>query len=199
MRIVFATKNQGKLHEIQTLFIGSGIEVVGVDEIGEIPDVVEDGKTLEDNALKKTRSVFLAVHDWTAAEDTGLFIDGLNGEPGIYAARWPGEGGDHAVYMLDRMKDVPEGKRTAYFMTVATLITPDGDTHFFEGVVKGYILTSPRGTPHSQLPYDSLFVPNEGDGRTFAEMSDEEKNRYSHRARAILKMKYFLKSSPCTN
>lgn len=192
MKIIFATRNKGKLKEIRALLAGSDIEVVGVDEMGGIPDVTEDGKTLEENALKKARNVFPIVNDWTAAEDTGLFIDALNGEPGIHTARWPGENGNHAAYTLDRMKDIPEEKRTAHFTTVVALISPSGEEQFFEGAVEGSILTLPRGTPYDSLPYDGVFVPKEGDGRTFAEMSDEEKNRYSHRARAIQKMKEFL-------
>lgn len=194
MKVIFATKNKGKLQEIRRLLEGSEIDILSADEAGITEDVIEDGKTLYENALKKARAVFSTSHEWTAAEDTGLFIDALSGEPGVYTARWPGESGDHAAYTLERMKGVPEGERTAYFTTVVALISSNGEDHFFEGVVEGSILTSPRGIPHDSLPYDSVFVPTEGDGRTFAEMSDEEKSRYSHRARAIQKMKEFLQN-----
>lgn len=192
MKIIFATKNKGKLHEIRAILAGSGINVVGLEEAGITDDIIEDGTTLEENALKKARFVFEKKHCMVAAEDTGLFIDALYGEPGLYTARWPGEHGDHVAYTLERMNNIPAGERTAHFLTVAALISPSGEEYLFEGQVKGHILEVPRGQAHPHLPYDIIFAPSEGDGRTFGEMLDGEKNALSHRARAIEKMKDFL-------
>lgn len=194
MKIVFATMNNGKLKEIRAMCAGSGIEIVGAQEVGAAEDVVEDGKTLEENALKKARAVFRAVNTWTAADDTGLFIDALHGEPGIYAARWPGLGGNHAAYALERMKNIPKEKRTARFITVVAFISPDGKEYTFEGSIEGSIASASAGEERPQLPYDVVFIPRGGDGRTFAEMTDDEKNAFSHRANAIGKMKKFLKN-----
>lgn len=199
MKIVFATKNKGKLKEIRAMCAGSGIEIIGSQEAGVDGDVVEDGATLEENALKKARFVFNAIHGWTAGEDTGLFIDALGGEPGIYAARWPGPDGNHAVYALERMKDVPEGKRAARFATVVALISPAGEEYIFEGSIEGSIAAASTGEERSQLPYDVVFIPRGGNCHTFAEMTDDEKNAYSHRASAIQKMREFLRKNSCAN
>ncbi|MBI4599448.1 RdgB/HAM1 family non-canonical purine NTP pyrophosphatase [Candidatus Uhrbacteria bacterium] len=190
--IVLATKNNGKLKEIRVLLAQSGIDVLCAEEVGVAEEITEDGKTLQENALKKASFVFERVHGWTAGEDTGLFIDALDGEPGIHTARWLGEGGDHVAYTLERMKGIPPVRRAAHFTAIVALISPEGKEFFFEGRVDGHILEAARGTAHPHLPYDVLFVPDEGDGRTFAEMTGEEKNMFSHRARAIQKMKDFL-------
>src|SRR3989338_102688 len=103
IKIVFATKNKGKLKEIRALLAQSGIDALCAEEVGVAEEIPEDGKTLQENALKKAHYVFERIHGWTAGEDTGLFIDALDGEPGIHTARWPGERGDHVAYTLARM------------------------------------------------------------------------------------------------
>lgn len=192
MNIIFATKNQGKLKEIRAMLDGTDLNVVSAEEVGITDDIPEEGQAFSESAVQKARFVFERVHDWTAAEDTGLCIEALDGEPGIFTARRPGEGGGHAAYTLERMKHVPSEQRAAYFITIVAVISPEGREYFFEGRVDGVIPEAPQGEAHPHLPYDTVFIPTEGDGRTFAEMSDEEKNTLSHRGRAILKMKEFL-------
>ncbi|MEK7122781.1 MAG: RdgB/HAM1 family non-canonical purine NTP pyrophosphatase [Patescibacteria group bacterium] len=198
VKLVFATRNQGKLKEIRTIFDGNGFNIVSAVDAGVTDEVEEDGATLEENALKKARHVFAMLSSrmntplFVAAEDTGLFIDMLDGEPGVRTARWPGENGDHAAYTLERMKGVASERRTARFRTVLVLIDSHRDEQVFEGNVEGRIPMAPRGTSHPKLPYDSVFEPFEGDGRTFAEMSESEKNILSHRARACAKLKEYL-------
>jgi len=194
MKIIFATHNPGKVKEVGALLAGLNIEVVSAEEAGVIEEAVEDGKTFEENALKKARFVAEKTGEWSMADDSGICIDALGGEPGVYSARYAGAGASAEKlinFVLEKMKDVLEEKRPATFFTVAVLISPAGEQWAFEGKVSGRVASSPRGAPRPKLPYDVVFIP-EGGSRTFAEMADEEKNRISHRARAFLKLKDFL-------
>ena len=196
MKLIFATHNIGKLKEMRSILSGLDIEVLSAEEAGINDEVAEDGKTLEDNALKKARFVAEKSGFWSIADDTGLFIEALEGQPGVYSARWAGENSSDKQKVdkvLGEMKNVPPGKRQAYFESVVALVSPKGEEKVFSGKINGMISQSPRGQSRPKLPYDDIFIP-EGYNRTFAEMSDEEKNNLSHRGQAFKKLKEFLKN-----
>jgi len=194
-RIVIATQNDGKVNEIKQIFQGvKGVTVVSAKEAGVTEDVVEDGKTFAANALKKAVFVAKRTGQWAMADDSGICVDALGGEPGVHSARWAGEGapGNRWVeLLLSKLQGVPEEKRTAHFETMAVLINPQNEAFFFRGIVRGRILVEPRGQAHPRLPYDIVFVPD-GETRTFSEMSDDEKNAISHRGRAFAQLKEFI-------
>lgn len=195
-KIIFATHNQGKILEINQILQALGIDVVSADEAGIFGDIVEDGTTFEENALKKAEFVGKAAKEWAMGDDSGICVDVLNGAPGIYSARWAGEnapGEEWVKLLLSKMKDVPEGKRGAWFETAAVLRSPAGEHWTFVGRVNGRITSESIGTAHPRLPYDVVFIP-EGESRTFAEMSSEEKNKISHRGQAFRKLKDFIQS-----
>lgn len=190
MKLVFATHNHNKAKEIQAL-LPKELEVVTLDEIQCFEDIPETEKTLEGNARLKAQYI----HDQFAmnsfADDTGLEITALKGEPGVYSARYGGEqrdANDNLNLVLKKMNSVED--RSAQFRTVIALFWND-QLHFFEGIVKGKIIDFKRG--EKGFGYDPIFEP-EDQGKTFAEMSMEEKNQFSHRARAFAKMIEFLRS-----
>ena len=196
MKLIFATHNAGKAKEMRAMLADLKVEVVGMDEAGIQEEVVEDRKTFEGNALKKARFVMSRTGALTLAEDSGICIKALSGAPGVYSARWAGEGAsdDEMVHhTLMKMEDIAQQKRQAWFKTALALVFPDGKERVFRGRVDGEISVAPRGTMRSKLPYDVIFIPK-GHTRTFAEMSDEEKNSLSHRGRAFVKLKEFLKT-----
>ncbi len=194
MKLVFATHNHGKIREMASILADLAIDVVSADEAGVTKDVEEDGSTLEENALKKAKYVAHETHEWVIADDTGLFIDALGGAPGIHSNRWAGEqvkGNKLAEYTLQQMLKIPADKRSGNFTSVVVVVAPGGKHWTFQGKLKGTIAPSPRGTPRPLLPYDTIFIP-EGERRTFAEMSESEKNAISHRGRAFEGIKKFL-------
>lgn len=194
MKLIFATHNVGKIKEMQAILAGLDIEILSADEAGVHEDVVEDGQTFAENAAKKARFVNSRTGVWAVADDSGICIDALGGEPGIHSARWAGENITAETLILktlDRMNDVPVKERGAQFVSTLVLIAPDGREWVFEGKVPGFIAEEPRGTPRPKLPYDVVFIP-EGYTSTFAEMSDEEKNSLSHRGLAFRKLREFL-------
>ncbi len=194
MQLVFATHNPGKVTEMRAILAGLPMEIISADEAGAPEDVIEDGVTFAENALKKARFVSQRTGKWAVADDSGLSIDALDGAPGVFSARWAGEGatGEQLVtYTLNELQGVPEHRRTAWFETAAALVSPDGQEWTFSGRLDGMIPLSPRGTPRERLPYDVIFIP-EGHTRTFAEMTDEEKNSLSHRGDAFRQLKEFL-------
>jgi XTP/dITP diphosphohydrolase len=162
----------------------------------DAPDVEETGTTLEENARIKARGVGDALGLLAVADDTGLEIDALDGAPGVYAARYAGE---HATYadnvakVLAALEGVPQLRRTARFATVVVARTPGGDELVVRGEVEGLIVDEPRG--EGGFGYDSVFEPLEGDGRTFAEMTPDEKHTLSHRGRALRALVAHLKDS----
>jgi len=172
------------------------IDVLSAVEAGVAEEIEEDGATLEENALKKANFVAEKIDEWTIADDSGLFIEALNGAPGIHSARWAGEikkYDDLMIYTLDKMKNVPDGKRNAYFETALALCAPDGRYWIFFGRDDGEIAKNPRGgNIRPKLPYDQIFIPK-GHSQTFAEMTDEEKNKLSHRGRAFQEFKKLVK------
>ena len=192
MKIVFATNNAHKLREVQQL-LGDRFTLVTPRECGICEDIPEDEPTLEGNALQKARYIFQRTGIDCFADDTGLEVDALGGEPGVRSARYgSAEGHDDEANKRLLLKNM-DGKenREAQFRTAIALIM-GGEEHLFEGIVRGRILTSEQG--NGGFGYDPLFAP-EGDARSFAEMSAEEKNAISHRGRAIAKLVEWLQQS----
>jgi XTP/dITP diphosphohydrolase len=194
MQLIFATHNPGKVVEMRAILAGLPVEISSAEEVGVHEDVVEDGVTFAENALKKARFVSQRTGQWAVADDTGLSIDALDGAPGVFSARWAGEGATAeqlVAYTLNELDGVPEHRRSAWFETAAAIVSPDGQEWVFTGKLEGMIPMEPRGTPRERLPYDAIFIP-EGQTRTFAEMSDEEKNSLSHRGDAFRQLKALL-------
>jgi XTP/dITP diphosphohydrolase len=193
MRILLATNNPHKAEELVAILNGlDGLEILTLKDLPfSIPEPVEDGDTLEANAYIKAREIFAATGIPTVADDTGLEVDALNGAPGVFSARYAGEGatyGDNCTRLLGELAGVPESERTARFRTVVCYIDPLR-TLFAEGIIEGAIADAARGS--SGFGYDPLFQPGD-DPRTFAEMTSEEKNRVSHRARALAALRQTL-------
>ena len=191
MELIFATHNQHKTEEAREIG-ASFIQLKNLKDIGCFEEIPETADTLPGNALQKARFVFERYHVNCFADDTGLEVEALDGRPGVYSARYAGE---HCTYqdnvekLLHKMKGMTN--RKACFKTVIALIL-DGKEYLFEGRVDGQIIDNQRGM--SGFGYDPVFLPD-GFDRTFAEMSEEEKNEISHRGRAIRKMMEFLKKS----
>lgn len=185
LEFVLATANADKAKEIAEI-VGPGVRLL--PRPGSVPDVEETGDTLLANARLKARALVGATGSAAIADDTGLEVDDLDGAPGVFSSRYAGE---HATYEDNVEKLVAalarvQGHRRARFRTVAVAAWPDGREVVAEGVVEGTIALGPRG--HGGFGYDPLFVPAQGDGRTFAEMSAQEKNGLSHRGRAFRRL-----------
>ncbi len=181
MRLVLATANPDKAAEVMSL-LPAGVEVL--PRPADVGDVEETAPTLEGNALLKARALAAATGEAAVADDTGLEVHALGGAPGVRAARYAGEGvtyADNVAKLLAELDGVAD--RRARFRTVAAVFFPDGREVVAEGAVTGTIAPTPRGT--GGFGYDPVFVPDEGDGRTFAEMTAEEKHALSHRGRAF--------------
>lgn len=185
-KLVLASRNKHKLQEFRSLFKREfGLEVGGLDDYGDIPEVVEDGETFEANAIKKASAVANALHLPVVADDSGLAVEALDGAPGIYSARYAGEHGNDAANnrkLLKEMDSVPADKRAAKFICVLALFLPEQEPIVVRGECPGRIAFSPRGT--GGFGYDPLFEL-EGRRETMAELAPEEKDRVSHRARAM--------------
>ena len=192
MELVIATTNKGKLREIQELLKDLDVCVMSLADFHGYPDVIEDGKTFRDNALKKARDIAAFTGKPTLADDSGLMVDALGGGPGVYSARYSGKDADdlkNNKKLLRKMKDVPDAERGAQFVCVMALVFPDGEEKVVSGLVRGRITREPRG-PRG-FGYDPLFYYSRA-RMTFAEMGPEEKNKVSHRARALKKIKEAL-------
>jgi len=192
MKILLATHNKNKIIEIRDALKATGFQVLSLDDFPDLPEVEEDGDTLEHNSLKKAREIFVHAGITTLADDTGLEVEYLNGEPGVFAARWAGEGctyKDNCDKMLRELKGVPYEKRKAAFKCVITLYGKD-ILKTTAGELKGHIIEDSRGT--DGFGYDPVFIP-EGYDITLAEMPLEEKNRISHRGLAVKKMVEIIK------
>ena len=190
MRLCFASNNEHKLAEIRPL-LPPGLILLSLADIGCHEELPETQDTLEGNARQKARYVHQHYGVACFADDTGLEVPALGGAPGVYSARYAGpqrRAEDNVAKLLQELADAAD--RTARFRTVVALITSDGAMHEFPGEVAGHIAEAPGGT--GGFGYDPVFVPAEGDGRTFAEMSGTEKNRISHRARAVAGLLVFL-------
>jgi len=189
-RLIFATHNQGKVKEMRDILNGLAVEILSAEEAGVFDDVIEDGETFEENALKKAKFITQKTGDWAIADDSGLCIKALEGAPGVHSARWAGdrEIANLVEYTLEKMKDVSAEKRTAYFESAAVLCAPDGRRWSFRGTIKGIISFDAKGTNRPKLPYDVIFIPD-GFDKTFAQMSDAEKNSLSHRGAAFSQLR----------
>lgn len=187
-KFVFATNNAHKLEEV-TAILGNRVELLSLKDINCHTDIPETADTLEGNALLKAQFIQQNYQMDCFADDTGLEVEALNGEPGVYSARYAGDGHNAEANML-KLLHTMEGieNRKAQFRTVFSLII-DGKEHLFEGVIKGEIIKTRRG--NSGFGYDPIFVP-EGYSQTFAEMGNELKNKISHRAIATNKLCKFL-------
>ncbi|MGH9045765.1 MAG: RdgB/HAM1 family non-canonical purine NTP pyrophosphatase [Acidimicrobiales bacterium] len=182
--LVLASANLDKSAEIRQILGAEGIELR--PRPAEVPDVEETGSTLVENARLKARAICSATAMAAVADDTGLEVEALGGAPGVYSARYAGEDAtyaDNVAKLVEALGGVSEQDRGARFTTVALVAFPDGSELSAEGAVEGRIVEVPRGS--AGFGYDSVFVPHEGDGRTYAEMSTQEKNALSHRSRAF--------------
>ncbi|MFA6131873.1 MAG: RdgB/HAM1 family non-canonical purine NTP pyrophosphatase [Patescibacteria group bacterium] len=193
MKLIFATHNPGKIKEMQELLDELNIEVSSADEAGVTEDPIEDGLTFKENALKKARFVCSKSGTCAVADDSGICLEALNGAPGIYTARWAGEGNDLVDFTLNKIKDIPEENLGAAFHCAVALVMPDGREYVFEGLSPGRVIKERRGIANPKLPYDQIFIPADHE-QTFAEMPREEKHTLSHRGRAFSKLKDFLKN-----
>lgn len=192
-QLIIASQNEGKIKEFRTLFQSLNIEVLSLNDVfTSIPEVVEDGDTFEANARKKAETILELVHRPVIADDSGLVIDALEGRPGVYSARYAGEPSDdrrNYEKVLKEMEGIPQEKRGARFVAVLALARPNEKTEFFHGTCEGSIAFEATGS-HG-FGYDPIFLP-QGESRTMAELSEEEKHAISHRGMALRKLHQFL-------
>lgn len=192
MKLVLATRNKHKIEEIKTLLQGLEVELQTLNDYPGIPPLVEDGSTLHENALKKARSVHHHTKLPSLADDSGLEVFYLNGRPGVHSARYAGVGHNDDLNnekLLAEMRGVPPRRRRARFRAVLAFVG-NGFEDLIEGMCLGKLSEFPRGT--NGFGYDPIFIPD-GYDRTYAELTSEEKNKISHRARAMEKMRNVLK------
>ncbi|MBK7131963.1 MAG: non-canonical purine NTP diphosphatase [Bacteroidales bacterium] len=188
MRIIFASNNLHKIKEINSI-LGNSFTLLSLNDINIFDDIPENEPLIEGNALAKARYVFNSTGLDVFADDTGLEIDALNGEPGVHSARYAGPGKDSAANIEKVFARLGNNKnRKARFKTVIALIL-DKQEYLFEGIVNGEIIYEKRGA--EGFGYDPIFIPD-GKNKTFAEMELSEKNKVSHRARAFEKLREFL-------
>ncbi len=192
-KLLIATRNQGKLREYRQLLADVPVEVIDLDGLGIVEEVAETGSTFAENAVQKALAYAQLSGLWAWADDSGLEVDALEGEPGVRSARFAGPDAtdaDRYRLLLQRMAHVPPGQRTARFRCVIAIATPEGRTEVAEGRCEGEIALAPRG--EHGFGYDPVFyLPDRH--CTMAELSPEEKNRISHRAQAARAAKRILK------
>ncbi|MBC8627734.1 XTP/dITP diphosphatase [Blautia stercoris] len=191
-RMIFATGNENKMKEIREILGALPLEILSMKEAGVSADIVEDGKTFEENALIKARAICKLAGEMVLADDSGLEIDYLNKEPGIYSARYMGEDTSYHIKnksLIDRLEGVPEEKRTARFVCAIAAVFPDGKELVVRGTVEGIIGYEEKG--ENGFGYDPIFYLPER-GCTTAELPPEEKNSISHRGNALRLMKELL-------
>lgn len=191
-KILIASGNIHKISEIKSVLKKSpNILILSLKDFGIKIVVKEDGKTLQENALIKAKKTNSVLRMPTISDDTGLFVDALNGAPGIYSARYAGEIAgykENRMKLLSEMRNVQRDKRSAHFKSVICFYVNDKEHYFFEGVCKGKIIYEEKGK--NGFGYDSIFVPD-GLNKTFAEMTDSDKNKISHRANALEQFRKF--------
>lgn len=191
-RLIFATGNEHKMVEIREILGELPVEILSMKDVGIKADIVENGNTFEENALIKAKEVCKLAGEMVLADDSGLEIDYLNGEPGIYSARYMGEDTSYRIKnqnLIDRLEGVPDEKRTARFVCAIAAAFPDGRSFVVRGTVEGIIGYEERGT--NGFGYDPIFYLPER-GVSTAEIPPEEKNSISHRGNALRKMKELL-------
>ena len=192
-RIVFATGNAGKMKEIRLIMADLGCEVVSMKEAGADPEIVENGRSFAENAEIKARAVWNCTGDIVLADDSGLVVDYIGGEPGIYSARYMGEDTSYHIKnasLIERLNGVPDEKRTARFVCAVAAAFPDGSVKTVRGTMEGRIGYEEKG--ENGFGYDPIFYLPEY-GCTSAELSGEEKNKISHRGKALRAIKDELK------
>lgn len=190
--IIFATENAGKIREVEAMFEGLGVSVKTMKEAGIQANIIEDGNTFMENAIKKAKTIAAYTKAIVLADDSGLVIDHLNGEPGIYSARYLGEDTSYEIKnanLLSRMEGVEEDKRGARFVCAMAAVMPDGEVLETEGVMEGIIGYESAG--ENGFGYDPIFYLPEF-GMTSAQISPEQKNAVSHRGKALRKMQKLL-------
>jgi len=191
-KLLIGTANPNKAREIAQILDGIPLELHTLAEFENVPEVIEDGATFEANALKKARAYAEAFQMTALADDSGLVVDYLNGAPGVHSARFAGPGASDTMLiekLLRLMQDAPAEKRTAHFHCTLALVTPEGGQKIIEGTVEGTIALASSGK--RGFGYDPVFYYPPL-GKTFAELTAEEKNNVSHRARALAKLKKTL-------
>lgn len=186
MKLVIATNNKNKIIEIENKLSGiNALELIPLNQFADPPDVIEDGATFQENAEKKAKAIARFAGYPAMADDSGLVVDALDGRPGVYSARYSGKSAtdtDRNRKILEEMKDVPDPDRSARFVCVVAISLPNGTCHFAEGMCEGFIAQTMSG--NHGFGYDPIFfLPDLG--KTMAELSLDEKNRISHRARAL--------------
>jgi XTP/dITP diphosphohydrolase len=186
-RLILATRNAGKITELRAILADAGLDhdLVGADAYPDIPDVRETGVTFAENALLKAHALAQATGFPAVADDSGLEVDALNGMPGVLSARWAGGHGDDVANLelvLGQVADVPEERRGARFVCAAAAAMPDGREVVVEGEMRGVLLHAPRGT--NGFGYDPIFRPD-GETRSSAELTSDEKDAISHRGKAF--------------
>lgn len=192
-KIIFATGNAGKMKEIRNILSDLPVQVLSMKEVGIQTDIVEDGKTFAENAVIKARAIMQLTGEVVLADDSGLEIDYLNKEPGIYSARYMGEDTSYRIKnanLIQRLEGVPDEKRTARFVCAIAAAFPDGTVKTTEGTIEGRIGYEEKG--ENGFGYDPIFYVPEFECTT-AELSEEQKNKISHRGRALTEMKEILK------
>lgn len=188
MKVFLATKNKGKIKDFEKLTEGMNLEVVTILDGIEIPDVVENGETFEENSIKKAREIADYTNIVTISDDSGLCVDSLNGEPGVYSARYSGDNAtdkENNQKLLEVMKNIKKEDRKAHFVSVVSIAFPKGETHSFRGEIEGEILFEKRG--NNGFGYNPIFYSYELE-KSFGEANDEERKSVSHRARAFRKL-----------
>ena len=194
MKIVFATKNEGKVREIKEMLASTNVELLSLNHFESLPEIVEDGKTYLENALKKARIVSESTGETVLADDSGLEVAALGGEPGIYSARYAGEGAsddENNARLLDKLKDIPRERRDASFCCALVLYETNGNYHSFEAHWQGRIIDESKGD--NGFGYDPIFFCPELN-KTAAQLPPEIKNKVSHRGQAFAKLKDYLGS-----
>jgi XTP/dITP diphosphohydrolase len=190
--IVLATRNKHKILEIRTILADLPVTILTLDDVQGVPELREDGATFQANSHQKAREVYVQTNLPALADDSGLEVFYLNGRPGVVSARYAGEGATdekNNKKLLGEMLGVPPRRRRAQFRAVLTLVREDS-IDVAEGICPGVLAESPRGT--NGFGYDPIFLPD-GFSRTYAELTAEEKNKISHRAKALAKMREILK------
>ena len=198
-KIIFATSNEGKMKEVRSILEDLGMEVLSMKEAGIQMEVVEDGTTFEENAVIKATEIAKACGEIVLADDSGLEIDYLNKEPGIYSARYMGEGTSYTIKnqnLIERLEGVEDEKRTARFVCAIAAAFPDGTVEVKRGTIEGRIGYEEKGT--NGFGYDPIFYVPEY-GCTTAELSMEQKNEASHRGKALRMMKEVILSKSFGN
>jgi len=193
MKLLVATGNAGKLKEIRALLDGCSIDIVGLNDLNNAPEVVEDGLTFTENACKKAREMAAFSGLLTLADDSGLTVDALDGAPGVHSARYAGVQGDDAANnrkLLKALEAVPDNERKAAFICVMALAAPDGSCQTFAGKISGLLLREERGA--GGFGYDPLFLVPEY-GKTTAELPLDIETRISHRGHALRQVLPVLK------